>query len=64
MTSLLTNLLENFVRKKSLYSYAGGSCKMKNISDLVKLNLERRENLKPSRYIDVGTRAKTIIGDF
>lgn len=37
---------------------------MKNISDLVKLNLERRENLKPSRFIDVGTRAKTIIGDF
>ena len=46
MTSLLTNFLENFVSKKSLYSYADGSRKMKNVPDLVQLNLEKKENLK------------------
>ena len=46
MTSLLTNLPENFVSKKSLYSYADGSRKMKNVPDLVQLNLEKKENLK------------------
>ena len=64
MTSLLTNLLENFDSKKSLYSYTDGSCKMKNVPDLVQLNLEKKENLKPSSFIDVGTKAKTIISDF
>ena len=64
MTSLLTNFLENFVSKKSLYSYADGSRKMKNVPDLVQLNLEKKENLKWSRFIDVGTKAKTIISGF
>ena len=62
--SLLTNLLENFVSKKSLYSYADGSCKVKNVLDLVQLNLEKKENLKPSNFVDVETKAKTIICDF
>ena len=64
MTSLLTNLLENFVSKQSLYSYADGSRKIKNVPDLAHLNLEKKENLKPSGFIDVGTKAKTIISDF
>ena len=66
MTSLLLNILENFVSKKSLCSYADGSRKMKNenVSDLVQLNLEKKENLKPSNFIDVGTKVKTIISDF
>ena len=64
MMSLLTNLLENFVSKKSLYSYADGSCKVKNVLDLVQLNLEKKENLKPSNFVDVETKAKTIICDF
>ena len=64
MTSLLTNLLENFDSKKSLYSYTDGSCKMKNVPALVQLNLEKKENLKPSSFIDFGTKAKTNISDF
>ena len=64
MMSLLTNLLENFVSKKSLYSYADGSCKVKNVLDLVQLNLEKKENLKPSSFVDVETKTKTIICDF
>ena len=42
MTSLLTNLLENFVSKKSLHSYADGSRKMKNVPDFVQLNVEKK----------------------
>lgn len=52
MTSSLTKLLENFVSEKSLYSYADGSRKMKIVSDLVQLNLEKKENLKPSSFIE------------
>ena len=37
---------------------------MKNVSDLVQLNLKEKENLKLSIFIDVGTKAKTIISDF
>ena len=43
MTSLLINLLENVVSKKSLCSYADGSRKMKNVPDLVWLNLEKKK---------------------
>ena len=60
MTSLLTNLPENFVSKKSLYSYADGSRKMKNVPDLFQLNLDKKGKLKPSSFTDVGTEAKTI----
>ena len=62
-TSLLTNLLENFVSKKSLYSYADGSPKTKNVPDLVQLNLEKKENLKPLSFTDVRTKAKRIISN-
>ena len=37
---------------------------MKNVPDLVHLNLKKNENLKPSSFIDDGTKAKTIISDF
>ena len=63
MTSLLTNFLENFVSKKSLYSYADGSRKMKNVPDLVQLNLEKKENLKPLSFTDVRTKGKRIISN-
>lgn len=63
MTSMLTNLIENFASKKSLYSCADGYRKMKNIIDLVQLYLEKKQNLKPSSYIGVRTEAKTIISD-
>ena len=37
---------------------------MKNVPDLVQLNMEKKEILMPSSFIDVGTKAKTIISDF
>ena len=64
ITSLFTNLIENFVSKKSLYSYADGYHKINTVPDLVQLNLEKKQNLKPSSLIDVGTETKTIISDF
>ena len=50
--------------KRPLYSFQDGSCKMKNVPDLVQLNMEKKEILMPSSFIDVGTKAKTIISDF
>ena len=49
---------------KSHSIYADGSRKIKNVSDLVQLNLEKKENLKLSSFINIGTKAKTIISDF
>ena len=37
---------------------------MKNVRDLVQLNFEKKENLKPSSFIDAEAKAKTIISDF
>lgn len=56
---MLTNLIENFASKKSLYSCADGYRKMKNIIDLVQLYLEKKQNLKPSSYIGVRTETES-----
>ena len=61
MSTLLTNLLQHFVRKKSLYVTVEGTEKIKPVEDLVKLNLEKNENLKSSKFIEIGTGAKTVL---
>ena len=42
MSTLLTILLQHFVRKKSLYVTVEGTEKIKPVEDLVKLNLEKK----------------------
>ena len=49
MTSLLTNLLENFVSKKSLHSYADGSRKMK-LHSFVQLNVETKRKFEAIKF--------------
>ena len=43
MSTLPTNLLQLFVRKKSLYVTVEGTEKIKPVEDLVELNLEKNE---------------------
>ena len=58
MSNLLTNLLQHFVRKKSLYVTVEGTEKIKPVEDLVKLNLGKSEI---SKFIEIGTGAKTLL---
>ena len=44
-----------------LYVTVEGTKKIKPVWDLVKLNLEKNDNLKSSKFIEIGTGAKTLL---
>ena len=61
MSSLLTDLMQNFVNKKSLYDVTDVVQALKPVYSLVQLNLNKKESLKPKSFIDVGTHAKLLL---
>ena len=61
MSSLLTDLMQNFVNKKSLFDVTVGVQVLKPAHSLVQLNLNKKESLKSKLFIDVGTHAKLLL---
>ena len=47
MSPLLTDLMQNFVNKKSLFDVTDGVQVLKPVHSLVQLNLKKKESLKP-----------------
>ena len=61
MSSLLTDLMQNFVNKKSLFDGSDSVQVLKPAHSLVQLNLNKKESLKAKPFIDFGTRAKLLL---
>ena len=61
MSSLLSDLMQNFVNKKSLFDVTDVVQVLKPIHSLVQLNLNKKESLKSKSFIDVGTHAKLLL---
>ena len=61
MSSLLTDLMQNFVSKNSLFDVTDGVQVLKPVHSLVQLNLNKKERLKSKPLIDVGTHAKLLL---
>ena len=53
MSTLLTNIFQNFVNKKSLNVEQDGESKLKPIHDLVAIDLRKKENLKSANLIEI-----------
>ena len=61
MSAPLTDLMRNFVNKKSLFEVSDGVQVLKPVHSLVQLNLNKKESLKSKSFIDVGTHAKLLL---
>ena len=61
MSSLLVNVLKNFVSKKVLHDSLEGEKKMRPVTELFKLDLEKQSNLKALDLIELRTKAKTLL---
>ena len=61
MSTLLSNLLQHFVSKKSMYISVDGNREIKSTDYLVKLDLGKKENLKSDKFVEVGTKAKLLL---
>ena len=61
MSSLLNDLMQNFVNKKSLFDVTDGIQVLNPVHSLVQLNLNKKESLKPKPFVDVGTHVKLLL---
>lgn len=61
MESLITALMQMFVNNKSLFLIKDGERVFKDVHDLVKLDLGKKDTLKSKRLIDIGTNAKMLL---
>ena len=59
--SCLTDLMQNFVNKKSLFDVFDVVQVLKPVHSLIRLNQNRKESLKCKSFIDVGTHAKLLL---
>ena len=61
MSTLLSNLLQHFVSKKSMCISVDGNREIKSTDYLVKLDLGKKENFKSDKFVEVGTKAKLLL---
>ena len=61
MSSLLTDLMQNFANKKSLLEVTDVVQVLKPVHSPVQLNLNKKESLKFKSFIDVGTHSKSLL---
>ena len=59
MCELYNDLLQTFIKKKLLYTDG----RLKDISDLLKIYVTKKENQKPLTLIETGTQSRVIFAE-
>ena len=59
MCELYSNLLQKFIKKKLLYTDG----RFKDISDLLKIDVTKKENQKPLTLIETGTLSRVLFAE-